>query len=133
MNFNKLILGGHLVKDIEVTKLKENTPEEIMVGKGAVAVNMASGKDENGKTKTEPMYVNFKAFGKRASNMAKFFKKGSGILLEGQMRELQYEDKNGNKKRVTYMLVEKFDFVDKLTGNTESESNNAQDSEEDMY
>lgn len=56
-------------------------------------------------------FFNCTAFGKIGDNIAKFFKKGSMILLDCEPRQNVFTDKNGNKRNEVVFIVNKWDFV----------------------
>ena len=55
------------------------------------------------------MFINLKAFGETAENIAKYFKKGNGIIINGKLDVSQYE-KEGQKTSFTAVVVNSFDF-----------------------
>lgn len=109
---NKVILMGRLTKDVDIKSVKNG---ETTLGSTAIAVDRGY-KDKDGNKVTD--FINLKAFGKTAENLAKYFGKGNRILIEGSLNIDATEDADGNKKYYTNVIVEKFDFVE-----TKSESN----------
>ncbi|MBR0290121.1 MAG: single-stranded DNA-binding protein [Selenomonadaceae bacterium] len=97
---NKVILCGNLTRDVD---LKSGNTTYARIG---LAVNRPR------STKKEVDFFNLVAFGKTAEVMAKYLSKGSKILVEGQLRFSQYEDKNGQKQRSTDILIENVEFLD---------------------
>lgn len=98
---NKVILKGRLTKDIEV---RYTTGENsIAVGRTSVAVNR-KGKD-NGTD-----FINVVAFGKTAEFISKYFTKGQEILIAGRIQVNPYEDKDGNKRTSTDVVIEEVEF-----------------------
>ena len=93
-NYNKLILIGHLTKDVETNYTTNGTA----VAKSTIAVN--NGYGDNKKT----MFIDFKCWSKTSEFLAKHFKKGSAILLEGELEQESWEDKNGGGKRSKHVF-----------------------------
>jgi single-strand DNA-binding protein len=110
--FNKVIFAGNLTRDPEV----RYTPKGTAVCDFAVASNR-KWTTEAGEAKEEATFVDFTAFGRTAENIGQYFKKGNPILLEGELRLEQWEDKNGGGKRSRLkVLVSKFCFMSKGDG-----------------
>ena len=57
-----------------------------------------------------------------AETIAKCFTKGSRIAITGRLQTRNYEDKNGNKRKVCEVIVTDFDFVDKKSDSSETPS-----------
>jgi len=102
MNFNKVILIGNLTRD----PVLSFTPSQTAVSQFGMAVNKKRGE------KQEVMFVDLTAFGKSAENIQKFFKKGDGILIEGELTLDSWTDKEGVKKSKHKVIVSQWGFVD---------------------
>ena len=95
---NNVILQGRLTGDVEVKTM--NNQKQTKYANFSIAVP---------KTKDEAMFINLKAFGETAENIAKYFKKGNGIIINGKLDVSQYE-KDGQKTSFTAVVVNSFDF-----------------------
>ena len=84
---NKWIGMGRITKDIELQTGK--TGAEYC--KFTIAVDRE--KDKNGDKKTD--FVDCTAFGKTAAFVAKYFKKGDGIIVAGRFESDKYTGKDG--------------------------------------
>ena len=84
---NKWIGMGRITKDIELQTGK--TGSEYC--KFTVAIDRE--KDKNGDKKTD--FVDCTAFGKTAAFVAKYWKKGDGILVCGRFESDKYTGKDG--------------------------------------
>lgn len=84
---NKWIGMGRITKDIELQTGK--TGAEYC--KFTIAVDRE--KDKNGDKKTD--FVDCTAFGKTAAFVAKYFKKGDGIIVAGRFESDKYIGKDG--------------------------------------
>jgi single-strand DNA-binding protein len=80
------------------------------VGSFTVAVN-DSYTAKSGDKKESVAFIDCKAWGKTAENMAKFLNKGSAVLVEGKIKQDNWEDKDGNKRSKLYINVDSFAFV----------------------
>lgn len=95
---NNVILQGRLTGDVEVKVM--NNQKQTKYANFSIAVP---------KTKDEAMFINLKAFAETAENIAKYFKKGNGIIINGKLDVSQYE-KEGQKTSFTAVVVNSFDF-----------------------
>lgn len=104
--FNKIILIGNITKDVELRQ----TPN----GSSVVSINLASNrkwKDSAGNQKEEVCFIEASAFGKTAETIAKFFKKGNPILVEGRLILQQWTDKDGGKRSKHIIGIDSFQFM----------------------
>ena len=104
LSINKAILAGNLTRDPEL----EFLPTQTAVCKFGIAINKRwTGKD--GQKNEKVCFVDCKAFGKTAENIAKYFTKGSPIYLEGEL-DLEQWEKDGKKHSMMKILVNNFQF-----------------------
>lgn len=75
-----------------------------------------------GEKKTD--FFQIKAFGKLAESMDKYLRKGSRILVEGDLQTDEYVDKTGNKKQSVSIVVSAWEFADSKTGESKEEKSN---------
>ena len=101
---NSVILIGRLTKDIEV----RYTQSEKAVGNFTLAINRRF-KNQNGEYETD--FIDCVVFGKQAETMSKYTQKGDLVGLEGSIQKRAYEDKEGNKRYATEIMVEKITFL----------------------
>lgn len=106
---NKVFIKGNLVKDMDIRM----TPSETKVGRFVVATKR-NVKNKDGNYDSD--FISCVAFDNNADFISKHFKKGSGILLEGNIRTGSYE-KDGEKVYTTDVVVERVEFVDKQEKN----------------
>jgi len=62
-------------------------------------------KDREGNPKSESDFVPCLLKGRDAENAEVYLKKGSAVLVEGRLTTRTFEDKQGNRKSVTEVLV----------------------------
>lgn len=101
---NITILVGRLTKNIEL----RYTSNEKAVGNFTLAINRRF-KNQNGEYETD--FIDCVVFGKQAETMAQYTKKGDLIGVEGSIQKRTYEDKEGNKRYATEIMVEKITFL----------------------
>lgn len=104
---NKVILMGNITKDIEL----RNTPSGVTVANFGLATNDPV-KKSDGTWENLPTFHNIVAWKSNAENIAKFFSKGSKILIEGSIKKRDWTDKNGVKRTETEVLLDRFEFVE---------------------
>lgn len=104
LNFNKVILGGHITSDPEL----KTTQSGLSVTTFSVAVNRRGGKDQEQKTD----FITCTAWRTTAEFIARYFHKGSSIFLVGNLQQRSWEDKEGNKRYATEVVVDEAHFVD---------------------
>lgn len=107
MNFNRVIIGGHLTRDIEL----RYTPSGAAVAQFGVAVNH-TWKTESGEQKQSVTFVDVTAWRQQAEVIAQYFRKGDPILVEGRLSQDAWVDKNTQQKHTKIKVVlEQFTFV----------------------
>ena len=114
-NFNKVILGGRLTSDIEL----KVTQSGISVCTFSVAVNRKVAKDQPQKTD----FIECQAWRQTAEFLSRYFKKGSSLCIVGTLQKREWEDKNGNKRYSTEVIVDEAMFVDSKGDSQGAEEN----------
>ncbi len=102
---NKVILIGNLTKDIEVKRF----PNGDAVANFSIATNEDWVKDGQKQERVE--YHNLVVYGKTAENCGKYLAKGSPVYVEGSLRTRSFDDKNGNKRYITEVHVQRVQFL----------------------
>jgi single-strand DNA-binding protein len=100
---NKVQLIGRLGADVEVKSLESGK----QLAKISVATN-ESYKNKEGEWTDNTTWHNVVAWGKTAELAAQLLKKGSEVALEGKLSNRSYEDKDGNKRYVTEVVMSTF-------------------------
>lgn len=109
---NVVSLMGRLTADPEVRQ----TPNGVSVCAFSIAVDRYS----NGERKAD--FINCVAWRSNAENIAKYFKKGSMIAINGNIQTRQYQDKDTGKNRTAFeILVERFHFTGSNQGSGTAE------------
>ena len=104
--YNKVMLMGHLTKDPEL----QYTPGGTAITTFTIAINRKwKGKDE--EVKEEVDFIDCKAFTGIAETIANHLVKGNPLFVEGRITVEKWEDKEGQKKSRTRIIVEKFCFI----------------------
>ena len=106
---NKVILIGRLARDPEVRYTQSAEP--LAVCSFAVAVDKPYSRNRQ-EEKLTADFINCVCFGKRGENIGHFFRKGNRIALTGRIQTRSYTDQQGNKRYVTEVVVDDFEFVE---------------------
>lgn len=114
---NKAILNGRLTKDPELTI----TPSQISVCKFTLAVDRRF-KSANGEKQAD--FIPIVAWRQQADFAAKYFRKGSKMIVVGNIQTRNWDDSEGKKHYVTEIIAEEIEF---------GESKQQQDPQHDGY
>jgi single-strand DNA-binding protein len=105
---NKVSLIGHLGADPEVKVFDS--------GKKNVKLSLATSdnyKTANGEKVEDTQWHKLIAWGKTAEIAEKYLRKGSELAVDGKLNYRSYEDKNGEKKYFTEIVVNEFVMLGK--------------------
>jgi len=116
---NKVILLGNLGKDAE-TKF---TPSGVAKTAFSLATSRRWKDQQSGEWKEETEWHNVVMW--RAENVAPYLTKGKKVYLEGRIQTRNYEDKDGQKRYFTEIVVDDLILVggDREAGGGPSEYN----------
>lgn len=102
---NRIVLTGHIVNE-PVFKLGNSSNISI------ITLTLASRRNfKNKEGNYESDFLNLVAYRNTADFINKYFKKGDMICVEGRVQVRNYDDKDGNKRYVTEIVVESAEFV----------------------
>ncbi len=93
-NFNKVILMGNLVADPEIADL----PSGSRVANLRMAVNDRH-RGRDGEMIEHTVFIDVKFFGKIVDVCEKYLSKGRSVLVDGNLRQDNWEDKGTGAKR----------------------------------
>ena len=117
---NTITLIGRLTKDISTAQ----TPSGTVYTHFSVAVDRPYRKDKDGNEVKECDFINCTAWGAKADFIKQYFSKGDVIMLEGELRNQNYTNKD-NVKIFTYVVnVNTVNFP--LTAKSKAEQNKAE-------
>lgn len=112
---NNVILQGNLARDVEVRAAGEGSVARFTV---CVTRNFKAKDAANYDTD----FVSCVAFGKTAEHIAKFYSKGSQIIVTGRIQTGSYTNKDGQKVYTTDVVVDNSYFCGKKGDNPTSGS-----------
>ncbi|MEW6049999.1 MAG: single-stranded DNA-binding protein [Candidatus Zixiibacteriota bacterium] len=106
MSVNKAILIGRLGKD----------PDLRYTAGGKAVATFSLATDErwtgpDGQKKESVTWHNIVAWGKTAEVMKEYLRKGREVYIEGRIDNRSYDDKEGNKRYVSEVVVQSFQFI----------------------
>lgn len=106
MSYNKVILMGNLTRDPELKRLQG--------GASVLNFNVGINKvwyDRNRQKQQEASFPSCVAWNRTAEFIAQYFRKGSPIMIDGELRTRDYVDTaSGQKRYVTEVLVQSAAF-----------------------
>lgn len=111
---NRVFLAGRLTRDPELRYL----PSGMAVCKMGLAVSRFY-KTKEGEKREETMFINVTTWGKTAEYNNEYLRKGRPVLVEGQLRSNEFEDKSGQKRttiEVNADRVQQLDWGDRPGG-----------------
>lgn len=97
---NKVQLIGHVGQDPEIKTFEG----EKKLANLSIATNEVF-KNEKGEKVEETQWHRITAWGKTADIIEKHVTKGKEIAVEGKLKYHSYDDKNGDKKYVTEIVI----------------------------
>lgn len=108
MALNIVNLMGNLTADPELRQTPDGTP----VLTFRIAVPKPFKKDaEDGKSNAN--FITCVAWRQNAENIAKFFRKGQRIIIQGAISTGSHVDKDGNTRYDFEVVVDRFEFVER--------------------
>lgn len=116
---NVVILIGRITKDIEVRYTEKN----LAVSNFTIAVRKDY-KNENGEYDSD--FINCVSFGNISEYLNKYANKGDLISVKGRIQTRNYEDKEGNKRYITEVFVDKTTLLSNRKS-TQQEANEFKD------
>lgn len=105
--FNKVIMVGNLVRDIELRYLPNGTP----VATSAIASNKKY-KAPTGELKEETCFIDVTFWGRTAEVVNQYLKKGSKILIEGELKLDRWQDQMGQNRSKHSVTVTTMQMLD---------------------
>jgi single-strand DNA-binding protein len=102
---NKVILVGNLGRDPEVRRMGSGDP----VVSFSVATTESWRDKASGERKDRTEWHNVVIFNEALGKIAEqYCKKGSKVYLEGQLQTREYTDKDGNQRKTTEVVLQRY-------------------------
>ena len=99
-NLNMAVVDGNLTKDIELNNEKT-------VGRFTIAVNEST-KGADGQYTDYANFFDCKVFGKTATALAQYLKKGTRVSVKGRLHQDRWEKEGVKNSRVVISVDEVF-------------------------
>ena len=117
---NKVIIIGRVGKDPEIRAMQN--------GKSVASFSVACSENwkdkSSGERKEKTEWINVVIFSKGLVGVVEsYVKKGSQIYVEGKLQTRKWQDKNGNDKYTTEVVLQDFGGTLQLLDKRESSSN----------
>ena len=102
--YNKVVLLGRITRDLEL----KTTPSGVSVLAFGIAVDRKyQAKGEERKSD----FFNCVAWRNEAEFISRYWAKGRAILVEGELQNREYTDKNGVNRQITEVIVDRATFT----------------------
>jgi single-strand DNA-binding protein len=115
MNGNTWIGYGRFTKDPELKTLEGG----MQLCSFTIAINRIQSKE---KDHPEADFIDCVAWRHNAEFICNYFKKGMRIAITGRLQTRTWEDKDGNKRKGTEVVVDTANFIDPKSTNPAGES-----------
>jgi len=99
-SYNRVILVGNLTRDPEI----RYTQSSKSVTKFTLAIN-------NPRNKEETTFVDIVAWERLGETCNTYLKKGQSTLVEGRLVIRNYDDKDGNKRKATEVVIDNMQML----------------------
>jgi single-strand DNA-binding protein len=99
-SYNRVILVGNLTRDPEIRYTQS--------GKGVTKFTLAV---NNPRNKEETTFVDIVAWDRLGETCNTYLKKGSNCLIEGRLVIRSYDDKDGNKRKATEVVIDNMQML----------------------
>ncbi len=106
MSVNKAILIGRLGKDPDL----RYTPNGTAVASFTLATN-ERWTNQEGQSNERTTWHNIVVWGKQAELAKEYLRKGRQVYLEGRIQNRTYDDREGNKRFVSEVVVQNMQFL----------------------
>lgn len=107
-SINKVIISGNLVRDPD-TRILENGTH---LAKMSIANNQRY-RDRNGEWQEKTCFVNIVAWRKTAELVSEYCRKGSPVLVEGELVYNSWEDRDGGKRSRLEVNARRIQFLER--------------------
>lgn len=117
-HLNRILIVGNLTRDPELRYTSAGVP----VANFKIASNKKY-KDDLGNCKEDVCFIGIVAWQKLAESCSRFLKKGSAVLVEGELRSRFKENEDGTKRNLIEIRAFQIQFLDKKTETVPVEEN----------
>ena len=115
---NKVFFTGNLTRNPEVRYF----PDSTAVANFGIAVNERFSDRETGEPRETVHFIDVEAWGRQAELIHEYFKKGSGILIEGSLKFDAWKADDGSNRNRLKVRLQRFEFTGPRNGTPDSNS-----------
>ncbi|MEA3475392.1 MAG: single-stranded DNA-binding protein [Candidatus Cloacimonadota bacterium] len=90
-NINNVTLAGNIVRDPEIREVGEKKTKVTTI----TVANNRPYQDKDGKWQKETTFVDAEVWGLQAEKLGEYGKKGTPVIVEGNLKLNKWEDKEG--------------------------------------
>src|SRR5579864_9888 len=112
-SFNKVILVGRVVRDPEIRYVNS--------GAGVVKFSIAVNPNKRDAKPEDTLFADIVAWEKLAETCNTYLKKGMNVLVEGRLVIRSYDDKDGNKRKATEVVIDNMQMLGSRPGGSGDE------------
>lgn len=102
---NRVILTGRIANDLVL--------KATSTGKSICDFRLATNRPVTRDGERVADFINCRVWNKTAENLTMYQSKGNLIAVIGRLQVENYQDKEGNKRNNTYVLVEDLEYLEK--------------------
>jgi single-strand DNA-binding protein len=114
MDYCRITMLGRLTQDPELRYTPAGTP----IAGFSVAINRKYRKSESEEMVEAVTFVSVRSFGKSAEHAGQYLHKGRPVLVDGELRQDEWTDKeSGEKRQRLYVAAHKIIYLGKGNGN----------------
>lgn len=111
--------SGNLTHDPELRTVTTGGGKQVSALNFTIACNSDT-KDNNGNIRSDTLFLQCEAWDSSAELIARFFQKGSKIIVVGKMKNNEYTNGAGVEVKSMKLKTEKFHFAEKKAKGTQN-------------
>jgi len=120
---NSVLVAGNLTKDPVFRETSNKTP----VVNFSIAANRKY-KDSSNQWQEDVCYVGVVAWNKLAESCKDRLKKGSAVLIEGELQSRTWKTEDGQKRSIVEIKAKRIQFLNKLSKSSQNGQKNNEES-----
>jgi len=111
-SLNYVVLLGRVTMDPDL----RYTPKGTAVLGFRIALNRRYKDQASGEWKDQPYYFSVNVWGQQAERLGETMKRGSAVLIEGELRSRSWESQSGEKRSAIEINARRVQVLDKTYG-----------------
>ena len=119
---NRIFLSGNLTRNPETRFMSDGTA----VSNFGLAVNERWSDRETGEPRETVCFVEIEAWGRQAELIHEYFKKGTGIMIEGSLKFDSWKADDGTNRNRLKVRLQRFEFMGPRNGTPNSSDNDSE-------